>query len=69
MALYEESYWRARVLVVADHSDEKFESYTLQVLENMSLCATDSAPPIGTHFRYVRRRGVMCNGMGRLILA
>jgi hypothetical protein len=67
MALYEESYWRARVLVVDDYSDEKFERYTLQVIENMSLCASDCAPPVGSRFKYVRRRGVMCSGMGRLI--
>jgi hypothetical protein len=67
VALYEESYWHARVLVVADYSDEKYERCTLQVLEHMSLHTMDCAPPVGSQFAYVRRRGVMCNGMARLV--
>jgi hypothetical protein len=66
-ALYEESYCRLRVLIIAEHSDPQFERCTLRVLENVG--STDTPPPlrVGCEFEYLRRRGVNCSAMARLI--
>lgn len=69
MALYEESCYRLRVLIVADFSDADVERYTLHVLENVGLFADPCTPAVGTQFSYQRLRDVYCYGMGRLIRA
>lgn len=67
MALYEESYCRLRVLIVADYSDAQFERCTLQVVEQVSLTAAPCAPGVGAQFTYLRHRDIHCHGMARLI--
>jgi len=67
MVVYEESCWRAQVLIVNDDSDEAFVRCTLQVLEDMSVDSACCALPVGTQFQYTRRRDVVCAGMARLI--
>lgn len=67
MALYEESYCRLRVLIIADESDAEFERCTLQVVEQISLNAMPCAPAVGTQFSYLRRRDIHCHGMARLV--
>lgn len=67
MALYEESYCRLRVLVIADFSDAEYERCMLQVVENLSLDASPCAPAVGSQFAYRRRRDLHCHGMARLI--
>lgn len=69
MALYEESYCRLRVLIIADFSDAEIERYTLHVLENVGLIDDACVPAAGTQFTYQRRRDVYCYGMARLIRA
>lgn len=69
MALYEESCYRLRVLIVADSSDTDVERYTLHVLEDVGLFTDACAPAVGTQFNYQRLRDVYCYGMARLIRA
>ena len=67
MALYEESYCRLRVLIVADCSDAEFERCTLQVVEHIGLTAAPCAPQVGARFTYLRHRDIHCHGMARLV--
>jgi hypothetical protein len=65
--VYQEGYWAARVLIVADRSDAEFERFTLHVIAHLSAAQREFAPCVGTQFEYLRRRGVMCSGMPRLM--
>jgi hypothetical protein len=66
MAIYEESCWCARVLIVDNDSDEKFVRCTLEVLEDISPIPAEYALPVGTQFQYTRCRDFVCAGIARL---
>lgn len=66
MVVYEESCWRARVLIVNNDSDEKFVRCTLLVLEDLSPSPAECALPVGTQFQYTRCRDFVCAGIARL---
>lgn len=67
IALYEESYCRLKVLIIADFSDAEQEYCVLQVLENVGIDGAPCAPLVGSSFTFRRRRDIHCHGMGRLI--
>jgi hypothetical protein len=65
-AIYQESGWIARVLIVENLSDSCYERYILVLLENLSTVSVYSIPAIGEQFRYVRKRAGAWSGMARL---
>jgi hypothetical protein len=68
LGTYEEHGWYARVAILADQSDAHFERYTLQVYSHLTPNHWAATLAIGSTFRYMRRRNVMCWGMPRVTL-
>jgi hypothetical protein len=64
--IYREYGWTARVLVLADHSDQDCEQYSLRVLETLSPSPVFAAPPDGTEFTVSQCRKSFFDGMWSL---
>jgi len=65
-AIYSEDDWKARVEILEDNSDDKWERYTLKVIETLNVSRIYNPTEGGEEFDVTHKKGCAYGGMWHL---